>query len=133
MAMLASMERPVIIRFCGISKGSADGLSLVQILCHQLLVSVLPPPTADHRQNVPSSCRGAVKLLHTLPNEHPVALFVDSLDQLRDKDLARSNIIFLCDVKPHPDTRIVVSALPDDKRTLQTTTETSTAATRFWP
>ena len=122
MAKLASIvretdsDRPVIIRFCGISKDSADGLSLVRSLCHQLLVAVAPLSAEAHVQNVPSSYRGAVKLLHTILAEHAVVLFIDSLDQLSDKDLARSNISFLRDVKPHPDTRIVVSALPDDKQ-----------------
>ena len=40
-----------------------------------------------------------------------------SLDQLRDENQARSKISFLRGVKPHPDTRIIVSALPDDKIT----------------
>ena len=42
----------------------------------------------------------------------------NSLDQLSDKDLARSKISFLKGVQPHADTRIVVSALPDDKEAL---------------
>jgi hypothetical protein len=42
-------------------------------------------------------------------------LFIDSLDQLANEDMARSDISFLKGVRPHPDTRIVVSALPDDK------------------
>ena len=35
-ARAANDQRPVIIRFCGTSKGSVNGLSLVQSLCHQI-------------------------------------------------------------------------------------------------
>lgn len=120
MAKLASVvraadpQRAVIIRFCGISNGSADGLSLVQSLCLQLQVAALPSSSALRTQAVPSSYRGAVKLLQAMLAECPVVLFIDSLDQLSNKDLARSNVSFLRGVVPHADTRIIVSALPDD-------------------
>ena len=43
-ARAANDQRPVIIRFCGTSKGSVNGLALVQSLCHQIqLVLQLPP------------------------------------------------------------------------------------------
>ena len=40
---------------------------------------------------------------------------IDSIDQLTNENLARSNLSFLRGVKPHRDTRIIVSALPDEK------------------
>ena len=109
-------NRPVIVRFCGTSKGSADGLSLVQSLCHQIQLEV--EPRIETPQTVPENYEAAETLLHTLLKEHAVVLFIDSLDQLSDKDLARSKISFLKGVQPHADTRIVVSALPDDKEAL---------------
>ena len=42
-------------------------------------------------------------------------LMIDSIDQLTNENLARSNLSFLRGVKPHRDTRIIVSALPDEK------------------
>ena len=40
---------------------------------------------------------------------------IDSIDQLTNENLARSNLSFLRGVKPHRDTRIIVSALHDEK------------------
>jgi hypothetical protein len=53
-------------------------------------------------------------MLHELLATLPLVLFIDSLDQLSNMDLARSDISFLKGVRPHPDTRIIVSSLPDD-------------------
>ena len=57
----------------------------------------------------------AVKYFHELLLSHPVVLFIDSLDQLTDSYLAGSRLSFLVGIKCHPDSRIIVSALPDDK------------------
>ena len=43
-----------------------------------------------------------------------MVLLIDSLDQLKNDDLARSDISFLADIKPHKDSVIIVSALPDE-------------------
>ena len=56
-----------------------------------------------------------VEYFHHLLHDYPVILFIDSLDQLTNEDQGRSEISFLNRVKPHPDTRIVVSSLPDEK------------------
>jgi hypothetical protein len=52
--------------------------------------------------------------LQELLSEHAVILLIDSLDQLQNENLARSDISFLKGVRPHPNTRIIVSALPDE-------------------
>ena len=111
---LQQEARPVVIRFCGTSKGSADGLSLVRSLCEQIRLVVKPhtPYTS-----VPETYDAAVQLLHNLLATHSVLLLIDSLDQLSDKDLARSKVSFLKGVRVHQDTRIVVSCLPDDLKT----------------
>ena len=46
--------------------------------------------------------------------DHPVVLFIDSLDQLTNENLARSNLTFLKGLKPHPKSIVSVSALPDE-------------------
>ena len=56
-----------------------------------------------------------VKYFQSLLQKHPVILFVDSLDQLSNEDQGRSDISFLKGVKPHKNTRIIVSSLPDDE------------------
>ena len=47
--------------------------------------------------------------------DHEIVLFIDGLDQLSDRDRARRDISFLKGVKPHPNTVIIVSCLPDEK------------------
>ncbi len=47
----------------------------------------------------------------------PMVLLIDSLDQLSNKHLARSDISFLKEARVHPDSIIIVSCLPDDKAT----------------
>ena len=104
--------RPVILRFCGTSKGSATGLELVRSICIQIML--VHAETASIL-TVPGTYKDAVKYLHGLLERHPVILLIDSLDQLSDADMARSKISFLDGVVPHPLTRIIVSALPDEK------------------
>ena len=48
-------------------------------------------------------------------SDNELVLFIDSLDQLSDRDRARSDISFLKGVKPHLNTAIVVSCLPDEQ------------------
>ena len=42
-------------------------------------------------------------------------LFIDSLDQLSDDHLARSQLAFLKNIKPHPCSVVILSTLPDEK------------------
>ena len=108
-------QNPVLIRFCGTSKGSYNARSLMISLCVQM----------EHLFDYAMSERKAVLLgagkydelveyFQNLLSTHPVTLFIDSLDQLSNEDQGRSEISFLKHVKPHKDTRIVVSSLPDD-------------------
>ena len=129
-ARAAAPRRPVIVRFCGTSKGSGDGLALVRSLCAQIQLVV--EPRLEAPAAVPDGYEAAVALLHALLQEHAVALFVDSLDQLSDKDLARSKVSFLKGVRPHPDTRIVVSALPDDDATATATATAGRGEARYF-
>ena len=65
----ANDQRPVIIRFCGTSKGSVNGLALVQSLCHQIQLVLQLSPYYEK----------AVLMLHSLLNEHAIVLFIDRL------------------------------------------------------
>jgi hypothetical protein len=109
-------ERPVIIRFCGTSPESNHGLNLVKSIIAQIAMLV---EGAEDLMSLWLSLDGVsyedcVKKLDDLVAAHPVVLFIDSLDQLSNENLARSDVSFLKGVRPHPDSRIIVSALPDD-------------------
>ena len=56
-----------------------------------------------------------VEYFQSLLHSHAVILFIDSLDLLTDENQGRSQISFLRGVRPHPDTRIIVSCLPDEQ------------------
>ena len=101
---------PIIIRFCGTSKGSIDGLVLITSACQQIQLA-----HGLELISIPLNYQDAVKYFHKLLLNYPVILFIDSLDQLTDSYQARSKLSFLVGVQFHPDTRIIVSALPDDK------------------
>ena len=105
-------NRPVIIRFCGTSSDSHTGRRLLQSLAHHIrLCHRLPhTPTPEHQL-----FEEAKKDVHELLRLYPVVLFVDSLDQLSNENLARSDLSFLTGVKPHRDSRIIVSTLPDSR------------------
>jgi hypothetical protein len=55
-----------------------------------------------------------VKYFHSLLAAHAVVVVIDSLDQLSNDDEARSGMTFLKGLKPHADTRVIVSCLPDE-------------------
>ena len=57
---IGSTIRPVLIRFCGTSKRSIDGLSLVQSLCYQLQI-VFP---CEEKREVPRTYDEVVAMLH---------------------------------------------------------------------
>ena len=107
-----SYKRPVIIRFCGTSDGSSDAYGLVVSICLQ--IAALFGDSQLHRQSL-DSYEKACKCFEKLIQKFAVLLLIDSLDQLSDADLARSTLSFLRRVKPHRDSRIIVSALPDEK------------------
>jgi WD40 repeat protein len=129
--------RPVIIRFCGTSAGSASGLSLVVGIIAQIqhalgVQSVDSPQQARSKEGAQATDTeqdeltllqhidydAAVNILHKLLQDHAVILLIDSIDQLSDDYLESSRISFLDGVRPHPRTRIVISALPDERDAL---------------
>ena len=107
--------RPVITRFCGISPGSSSGFNLLSSICLQLHL-VLSHDRHELSAFNPDelSYDALVSHFHRLLQENAVVLLIDSLDQLSDENLARSHLSFLKGLKPHRDTRIIVSTLPDD-------------------
>ena len=102
----------VLIRFCGTNAGSRSARSLMLSLCAQMEYLF----ELEHRHSALSTGKyeELVSYFQSLLHDHAVLLFIDSLDQLCDDDLGRSQLSFLKGVVPHADTRIVVSCLPDD-------------------
>ncbi|RYH15655.1 NACHT domain-containing protein [archaeon] len=105
---------PIIIRFCGTSPGSSSARELVASLCTQIefVYDTAPRKAAEATQG---SYARLIAYFHTLLVKYPVLLFVDSIDQLNDDDVGRSEISFLKGVKQlHQHTRVVVSCVPDE-------------------
>jgi WD40 repeat protein len=114
--LMVGSSVPVLIRFCGTSAGSRTARDLVISLCHQMeFVSKLEAKKMETLQNEPYD--KLVAYFQELLSVHPMYLFIDSLDQLLDADLGRSHISFLKGARPHKDTRIIVSCLPDERET----------------
>lgn len=119
--------RPVVVRFCGLTRDSSSGLALVRSLCCELQMlinddpfffvdvgGVIPGASTRADFEVPRGYEEAVGVLHGLLRDHPVVLLLDGVDRLTDDDLARSKLSFLRGVQPHLDTRIIVSTSLDD-------------------
>jgi hypothetical protein len=111
---LRRTPRCVIVRFCGTSPGSTAGLALVRSISRQIHL-VLGHNLDDSINVLSMEYKDAVAHLQQLLHDYPVVLMIDSLDQLSNADLARSDISFLKGAHPHPQTRIIVSTLPDEK------------------
>ena len=101
----------VIQRFIGATPDSSDGRSLLKSLCREI--------TRLHEGNeeaLPSSYDDLVfeflQCLGLASEEKPLAVFLDSLDQLSDADDAR-NLAWLPDRLP-PYAKLVVSTLPGE-------------------
>jgi WD40 repeat protein len=109
-------EIPTVIRYCGTSKYSLSGLELIQSISIQILAIYGEASKIKSLMTIlPSQeYKAAVKLFQTLISKYPVYLFIDSLDQLENRNEERSKLSFLRDLRPHKLSRIVVSTLPDE-------------------
>jgi flagellar biosynthesis GTPase FlhF len=108
---------PVIIRFCGTSQNSLNGLRLIQSITFQILAFYeRKEELKEMVQKFPSQdYKTAVEYFQKLLEKNPVFLFIDSVDQLENRNEERSKLSFLRKIpSPNRNSRIVVSALPDD-------------------
>ena len=122
-----AFKRPVISRFCGTSLASTMGLSLVRSICAQIHFALgLSKDSKARTASLASSDTSAavasvqrmdyddaVAHLHKLLHDNPVILFIDGVDQLSDENQARSGISFFKGIKPHRNTRIILSTVTD--------------------
>jgi hypothetical protein len=110
-------KRPIIVRFCGINKGSVNGYNLIKSITIQILyIYNNYSNNNDDDDKFPKLYNDAVDIFQKCLSEYPVVLVIDSIDQLDDSNAARSQLSFLRGIKPHPMTRIIISSLPDDKK-----------------
>lgn len=125
-----STSLPVIIRFCelrgdtgGSCSGRMTGLQLMQSICHQLHFLMELPFNTENILSM--DFRSITPYFHKLMSECPVILFIDGLDQISDESLARSYLTFLkdCNPKPHIETKVIISSLPDDDSTTCTSSK----------
>ena len=105
---------PVIIRFCGTSVQSTDGLSLIRSISIELMQHY--KSQAKGPFPLSSSYKEVLPFFHDLLSKYPVILLIDSLDQLSDAYEERSRLSFLTGIRLHEKSRIVVSCLPDDTK-----------------
>jgi hypothetical protein len=111
------LEIPIIIRYCGTSRYSLHGIHLIQSISLQLLLIY------DERDELKKYCETmekrnyeeTVNAFRELLAKYPAYLFIDSLDQLSNRNEARSKLSFFKGMKPHEKSRVIVSTLPDEK------------------
>ena len=109
----ALRNRPVKIVFCGTSSESFNALNMLRSVCRHISL-VLDKPMQDCLDILKMDYDTVVKLFHGLVRDYPVVVFFDSLDQLSNAHLARSDVSFLKGIRPHRLSRIIVSTLPDE-------------------
>ena len=109
----ALRNRPVKIVFCGTSSDSFDALNMLRSVCRHISL-VLDKPMKDCADILKMNYDTVVKNFHGLVRDYPVVVLFDSLDQLSNAHLARSDVSFLKGIRPHRLSRIIVSTLPDE-------------------
>lgn len=88
----------VITRFCGITPASNDARSLLRSLCEQLSIvyDEQPTPVADSYRELVKEFKD--RLVNS-PSDRPLGIFIDSLDQLTNDYMARSDLLWLPTVR----------------------------------
>ena len=109
----ALRNRPVKIVFCGTSSDSFDALNMLRSVCRHISL-VLDKPMQDCGDVLKMDYDTVMKHFHGLVRDYRVVALFDSLDQLSNAHLARSDISFLKGIRPHRLSRIIVSTLPDE-------------------
>jgi WD40 repeat protein len=107
---------PIIIRFCGTSKYSLNGLDLMFSICAQLLACYNQSvKLAELMNSLQNQSFGEMKrFFDEVLEKFPAVLIIDSLDQLTDQNEERSNLSILKGIRCAAGSKIVVSCLPDE-------------------
>jgi NACHT domain- and WD repeat-containing protein len=107
----------IIYRFIGATPGSSDGRSLLDSLCHEIArryAADTADMPSDYRELVPE----LGKRMGLASAEHPLVLFLDSLDQLSTSQGARS-LIWLPNELPEHVSVITSTRAEDTLKALQ--------------
>ena len=107
-------ERVIEPVFCGISAASASGPELLRSLCRRISLA-LGLSMEGCTDILTMDYEKLVERFKELVRGHPLVVLIDSLDQLADQHLARSDLSFLRGIRPHRLSRIIVSTLPDER------------------
>ncbi len=107
---------PIITRYCGTSRFSLHGKDLILSISLQLLCIYREKDEIQMllETKLNQQYEEAVTSFSSLLQRYPVILFVDSVDQLSNKDEARSKLSFLKGFQIHEKSKIVISTLPDE-------------------
>ncbi len=113
----AKGKQPLLIsRFCGISPFSSSACDLLQSINYQIVKTTKANDGVEDMKDMQSSLKSEqsrfIQCLSYATADKPIVIFIDSLDQLSDKDLARANITWLPNDLPQH-VYLVVSTLPD--------------------
>ena len=108
-------ERVIVPVFCGSSAATADGQALLISLCRRISLALGLSMEEGCADILRMDYKQLVGRFHQLVREYAVAVFNDSLDQLSDQHLARSDLSYLRGNRPHPLSRIFVSTRPDER------------------
>ena len=104
-------QAEIVYRFIGVTPGSSDGRSLLDSVCHELSrrygADVTNIPT-DYRDLVPE----LGKRMALATSDHPLILFLDSLDQLSASQNARSLIWLPAELPEY--VSVIASTRPED-------------------
>ena len=63
---------------------------------------------------IPLVFEEAVAYFQSLMSEHRIILILDGVDALSNEHLARGNLSFLQGIRPHRDSRVIVTSLPEE-------------------
>ncbi len=106
-----SSKTPLLVsRFCGTSAQSSTSHALMENICEHVSRSYQQPYEKSHDYSgVITKFHSALKMGTT---DQPLLVFIDSVDQLSDEDLGRSNLKWIPENLP-TNCFLIVSTLPD--------------------
>eukprot|EP01041_Mallomonas_annulata_P004381 gene4381-8724_t len=116
---------PVIVRYCASSRDSMDGLSLIRSISSQIRSTFNEEYDKDkdttttstttstnnngNTNDIHTDYNTAIKDFHNLLQKHAIILFIVNIDFLLNSFEERSRLSFLINIKPHKDSRIILS------------------------
>ena len=112
----SSVTPLLVVRFCGTSAQSSTSHSLMENISEHTSRAYQQPYEKSHDYSeVIKKFHSALEMGTT---DRPLLVFIDSVDQLSDEDLGRSNLRWIPENLP-PNCFLIISTLPDEGGCLQ--------------